>query len=341
MANTGRMLTTAQAAHRMGVSTGAVTYYIRKGVLPARETPGGHYRIEEAELEAFLARQGHQQEDTARIIVMTNQKGGVGKTTLTINLAVLLWQLDQRVLIIDLDPQAHATFSLGLNPDTVDYTIYDAMLNERNVDWNRLIRPTAFGPAIAPINIIATNADRDLSRLPTWGTCLDNVLEHIRDQFDYILIDTGPSLNNLLVNALIAADYVVIPTQLEMLSVRGLQLLRERIDEARASANPSLQIAGVVAMMVQSVVADRTMGQALRQALGQQIRVFQNPIPRSSAFKDVANERSIMAYQHPRGEHTQAYRRLLAELLRVVGGPGREALARPETAAAADVAVAG
>ena len=111
---------------------------------------------------------------------------------------------------------------------------------------------------------------------------------------------------------------MVIPTQLEMLSVRGLKLLRARIAEARKT-NPGLQIAGVVEMMVQSVIADQNMGLALRQALGEQIRVFQAVIPRSAAFKDVANERSIMTYKHPRGEYAAHYWRLLAELLRIVG----------------------
>jgi chromosome partitioning protein len=319
MSNNDRVLTTAQVADILGVSPKAVTNYIRKGLLPASETPGGHYRISMADVEAFRHHLSRPQ-DQARIIVFTNQKGGVGKTTLTVNLAVLLQQLGRSVLVVDLDPQGHATFSLGLNPDACDYTVYDAMLDEHEVDYTQLIRPTQFGPDIMPINISATEADRELSRLPIWGTCLANVLEPIRRRYNYILIDTAPHLDNLLVNALLAADFAVIPTQLEMLSVRGLKLLRARIAEARKT-NPGLQIAGVVEMMVQSVLADQNMGMALRQALGEQIRVFQSVVPRSAAFKDVANERSIMTYKHPRGEHTAHYWRLLAELLRVIGDP--------------------
>src|SRR5207248_1904663 len=162
-----------------------------------------------------------------------------------------------------------------------------------------------------------------LSNKPTWGTRLANVLRPVRGDYDYILLDAGPSLNSLTVNALYAADYVLIPTQLEMLSVKGLQLLLERIDEARAEANPRLQIAGAVAMMVQQANASRAMDEALRQALGQRgIRAFNAVIKRSIQFSEAANRRTVMAAANPRSEHTLAYRSLLAELLKVVGGPG-------------------
>jgi len=274
-----------------------------------------------------LARLSHPQEDGARIIAFSNQKGGVGKTTLTVNLGVLLWQLGLRVLIVDLDAQGHATFTLGVNPDACEYTIYDAMLNERNVDYARLIQPTPFGPDLAPNNILATNADRDLIRNPTWGKALGSVLDGVRDRYDYILLDTGPSLTVLTITGFCAAHYIVIPTQLEMLSVRGLQLLLERIDEARATANPTLQIAGAVAMMVQSINADRAMAGALRKALGQRgVPAFGTAIKRSAQFKEVANNRNVMVASHPRSEHTAAYRALLGELLKVVGGAGRDRL---------------
>jgi chromosome partitioning protein len=145
----------------------------------------------------------------------------------------------------------------------------------------------------------------------------------VRQQYDYILLDAGPSLNSLTVNALYAADFVLIPTQLEMMSVKGLQLLVERIDEARAEANPRLQIAGAVAMMVQQANASRAMDTALRQALGQRgIRAFGTVIKRSVQFSEAANQRGVMVSLNPRSEHTVTYKHLLAELLKVVGGPG-------------------
>lgn len=325
MANTGRLLKTAEAAARLGVDTGTVTRYIREGMLPAAPTVGGHYRITEADLDAFIASSTRRSDEGAIIVAFANQKGGVGKTTSVANVGVLLWQIGMRVLLVDLDPQGHLTFSFGYDPEELQHTIYTAMAGERDYNFERVILKTAFGPDLAPNNIVASSADRELSSKPTWGTLLRRVLGRVRQQYDYILLDTGPSLSNLTVNAFYAADYVVIPTQLEMLSVKGLQLLLERVDEARAEANPRLQIAGVAAMMVQQANAARTMSEALRAALGSRgVRAFSTPIKRSVQFADAANTRTIMAAVNPRSEHTAAYKRLLAEILKVVGGPGAE-----------------
>lgn len=323
MANLGKMLKTAEVGQRLGVDTGTVARYIREGILPATATVGGHYRVSEADLEAFIATGTRPKEDGAIIIALANQKGGVGKTTATANLGVLLWQMGLKVLLVDLDPQGHLTFSLGHNPEELNMTIYDAMIGERDFNIGQIILKTSFGPDLAPNNIVASNADRELSSKPTWGTRLANVLKKVRSNYDYILLDSGPSLNSLTVNALYAADFVVIPTQLEMLSVKGLQLLLERIEEARAEANPRLQIAGAVAVMVQQTNASKTMGEALHHALGQRgIRAFNTTIKRSVQFAEAANQRTIMATVSPRSEQTEAYRRLLVEILKVVGGPG-------------------
>jgi chromosome partitioning protein len=206
------------------------------------------------------------------------------------------------------------------------------MIGERDFNINQVILKTSFGPDLAPNNIIASNADRELSSKPTWGTRLATVLKRIRQNYDYILLDAGPSLNGLTVNALYAADYVVIPTQLEMLSVKGMQLLLERIDEARAEGNPRLQIAGAAALMVQMTNASRAMAEALRQALGQRgIRAFTTVIKRSVQFAEAANQRTVMAVHNPRSDQTEAYRQLLAEILRVVGGPGLDRIEMLET----------
>jgi chromosome partitioning protein len=333
MANSGKLLKTAEVAQRLGVDTGTVARYIREGILPAAATVGGHYRVSEADLEAFIASASRTKDEGAITIALANQKGWVGKTTAVANLGVILHQLGMRVLLVDLDPQGHLTFSLGYNPEELAVTVYDAMAGERDFDLSNVILKTSFGPDLAPNNIIASNADRELSSKPTWGMRLASVLKKVRRYYDYILLDAGPSLNSLTVNALYAADFVIIPTQLEMLSVKGLQLLLERIEEARAEANPRLQIAGAVAMMVQQTNAARAMNESLRQALGQRgIRAFNTHIKRSVQFAEAANQRTIIATVSPRSEQAIAYKHLLAEILKVVGGAGLDRLEALENA---------
>lgn len=325
MTTRGRMLTTAQVAERLGVSPRTVGRYIQDGQLQAIATAGGHNRVTEADLEAFLLRRTGPRLDGPVTLVIANQKGGVGKTTLTANLGVLLWQRGQRVLLVDLDPQGHLTFTLGQNPDALTHTIYSAMLDDHELSAADVILPTPFGVDLAPINTDAAEADTELSRKPLWGACLKNALQGVQGRYDYILIDSGPNLSKLTVNAFMAGDYVVIPTQLEMLSVRGLQQLLRSIDQARRDANRRLQIAGTVAMMAQAINADAAMATALQQALGPRaVRVFNTVIPRSAVFKDVANARTVLAYSNPRNRYTENYRRLLGEILGVVGGRAAE-----------------
>lgn len=333
MTNHGRMLTTAQVAERLGVSPRTVGRYIQDGQLRAVETRGGHNRIAEADLEDFLLRRSGPRPEGPVTVVIANQKGGVGKTTLAANLGVLLWQRGQRVLLVDLDPQGHLTFTLGHNPDALTHTIYTAMLDDQEQRVAEVILPTPFGVDLAPINTDAAEADTELSRKPLWGACLKNVLSTVQSHYDYIIIDSGPNLSKLTVNAFMASDYVIIPTQLEMLSVRGLQQLLRSIEQARRDANRHLQIAGTVATMAQAINADAAMAGALQQALGpRSVRVFQTIIPRSAVFKDVANARTVLSYSNPRNRYTEYYRRLLAEILDVIGG---RAVGQPESGNAA------
>src|SRR6476620_5638363 len=128
MSNGGKLLKTSEVAERLGVDTGSVARYIREGLLPAISTAGGHHRIYEADVQAFL--QGrvrtNREGNGAIIIALVNQKGGVGKTTATLNLGVLWWQLGMRVLLVDLDAQGHLTWSMGHNPERLEQTLYTA-----------------------------------------------------------------------------------------------------------------------------------------------------------------------------------------------------------------------
>jgi chromosome partitioning protein len=266
------------------------------------------------------------------VIASVNQKGGVGKTTATANLSVLLSQAGMRVLAVDLDPQGHLTLSLGHDPDGLSATIYDA-LRDSDLDPATVILETPFGPHLAPNNIMSSVAEEQLRGKFTWALCLAKVITRIRRQYDYILLDSGPNMGVLTVNCLCAADFVIIPTQMELLSVQGLNLLLGRIEEARRE-NPALTIAGAVGMMVQPINANRAVEGSLRLALGKHnIRVFETTIKRTSKFADVANERGVLVDALPRSEHAEAYRRLLAEILPIVGGAAAQSIAQ-ETAPA-------
>lgn len=231
-----------------------------------------------------------------------------------------------RVLAVDLDPQGHLTWTLGHNPDSLAVTIYDAMVGEQTAEG--VILKTAFGPDLAPNNIISSEAEDYLRGKPNWGSRLANALRNVRGNYDYIILDPGPNLSSLTINALYAADYLLIPTELEMLSLKGLQLLLKRVDETRADFNPRLQVAGAVAMMVQpNTNVSRLMDQSLRAALQKRnIRAFKTSIKRSTKYGEASMLRQIMVQAHPKSEHTRAYRNLLVELLKVVGGPGLDRL---------------
>lgn len=327
----GRLLKPSEVAERLGVDSGTVGRYIREKRLPAIYTAGGHHRVYEADVDSFLTRAERARDPGAIIIAMINQKGGVGKTTATANLGVLLHEMGLRVLLVDLDAQGSLTWSLGYQPDGVQNTIYDAIKGEPQIEMPEVILHTEAGPDLAPNNILATQADRALFGKVTWGTRLAQLLGEVRDDYDYILLDCAPNLNSLTVNGLHAADYAVIPTHLEMLSVNGLRELLQRIEEARREANARLRVAGVIAMMVQHANSNREVEGVLHEGLSEWgIRVFETPIKRSTQYGTVANRQGVMALMNPRSEHTQAYKELLAELLRVVGGPGMERLAKLE-----------
>ncbi|MDQ6694638.1 MAG: AAA family ATPase [Chloroflexota bacterium] len=327
----GKLLKPSEVAERLGVDSGTVSRYIREKRLPAIYTAGGHHRVYEVDVDAFLARAERPRDVGAIIIAVINQKGGVGKTTATANLGVLIHEIGLRALVVDLDPQGSPTWSMGYQPDAVRHTIFDAIKGEPDIPMTDLILTTEAGPDLAPNNIMATQADRVLFGKVTWGTRLAHLLDEVRKSYDYILLDCAPNLNSLTVNALHAADYVVVPTHLEMLSVNGLRELLQRIEEARREANARLRVAGVVAMMVQHANSNREVEHILHDGLAEWgIPVFHTVIKRSTQYGSIANRQGVMAAMNPRGEHTQAYRHLLAELLQMVGGPGVERISMLE-----------
>jgi chromosome partitioning protein len=284
-----------------------------------------------------------QKRTGAITLAAVNEKGGVTKTTSTANVAVMLSRIGFRVLAVDGDPQGHLTFTFGYERNTLKRTLYDVLqgktalkeivlptfVNPENLaffepdpekDQSALVR----GPDLVPINMRASTADGELRGKMTWPSLLQKALKPLLPHYDYVLIDTNPSLGVLTVNALCAAQSVLIPLVPEVLAVQGLGDLLQVVNQAREDAlNHGLTIAGVVFTKVQKYKGHQEIIASLRGDLSRELGVscFQTEIRQSAVFTNSANRRSVVVLSDPYSDHAKDYWRLLAELLTIVGGP--------------------
>ncbi len=186
-----------------------------------------------------------------KIVAIANQKGGVGKTTTAINMGACLAILEKKILIVDADPQANSTSGLGIETQPGQHTIYDCIIN--NVPANEAIIPTATPNLfILPSHIDLVGAELELVSRMKREYLMQSVLEKVRDDYDFILIDCMPSLGLLTVNALTASDSVLIPIQTEIYALEGLQKLKNTISLVKEHLNPKLKIEGIVMTMYDS-----------------------------------------------------------------------------------------
>ena len=184
----------------------------------------------------------------AKIITIANQKGGVGKTTTAINLAAAIAILEKRVLLIDADPQANATAGLGVMEDELEYSLYDCLMNDTPVK-EAIVKTELEHLDLLGSNIDLVGAELELANIDNREYRLKNILSEVADDYDYIFIDCLPSLGIITINALCAANSVLIPVQCEVFSLQGLGKLKNTINLVASSLNPGLEIEGIVLSM--------------------------------------------------------------------------------------------
>ena len=259
--------------------------------------------------------------DNCKVIAITNQKGGVGKTTTTVNLGVgLSLYHNKKVLLIDADPQSSLTASLlkGQNPDQLEMTlttVMDATIEDRPIDEFSGILHHDEGVDLLPSNIELSGMETGLFNIMSREYVLRNYIDSVRKNYDYILIDCMPSLGMMTINALVAADSVIIPSQPSFLSTKGLNLLLHSINKIKRSINPYLKIDGILFTMVDNRTnnAKDIIG-AMRDTVGQNIRVFETEIPHSVRAAECSVTGESIFTHDKNGKVAAAYEALTKEV---------------------------
>ena len=265
------------------------------------------------EYEIFPAPEALEHHGPATIIAMCNQKGGVGKTTSSINIAGALTNFGRKVLIVDFDPQGASSVGLGINANSVDNTIYTAMFNT-SMDPHDVIHHTRFPLLdIIPANIDLSAAEVQLVTEVGREQILAQVLRPLRAEYDVIIIDCQPSLGLLTVNALTAADGVIIPVAAEFFALRGVALLMQSIDKVKNRINPDLQVYGVLVTMFTKTLHCEEVLQRIYEAFDD--KVFHTVISRSIKLPDSTVAAAPITIFAPGHKTSKEYREVARELV--------------------------
>jgi len=247
---------------------------------------------------------------TTQVIAFANQKGGVAKTTTTLNLGVAFAEQGLRVLLIDLDPQGNLTMSQGLNPDTIEQSMFDVLVHRLPIE--HVIAQREVDIAVASIDL--AGAELALSSQIGRERTLEKALAPVKDRYDYILIDTPPSLGLLTINAFVASGGVIVPVQTEYLSLRGLVQLENTLQMVRENLNPGVEIIGILATMYDKrLTHSREADEILRENFGD--LVYSTRIRKTIRFAEApVKGTSVLAYE-PDGDAAELYRDLAKEVL--------------------------
>ena len=247
---------------------------------------------------------------TAKVIAFANQKGGVAKTTSTLNLGVAFAEQGHKVLLIDLDPQGNLTMSQGMNPDEIERSMFDVLVHK--IPIQDVIERRETDVAVSSIDL--AGAELALSSMIGRERSLEKAIAPIRDDYDFILIDTPPSLGLLTINALVAADGVIVPVQCEYLSLRGLVQLENTLTMIRENLNPTVEIVGILPTMFdRRLLHSKEAVDILTENFGE--LVLKTKIRKTVRFAEApVKGESVLKYD-PSGEAAALYRDLAKEVL--------------------------
>jgi len=245
-----------------------------------------------------------------RVISFANQKGGVAKTTTTLNLGVALSEQGLKVLLVDLDPQGNLTMSQGLNPDTIERSMFDVLVHRLPIE--EVIHHTEVDLAVSSIDL--AGAELALSSMIGRERALEKALAPVKERYDYVLIDTPPSLGLLTINALVASNGVIVPVQCEYLSLRGLVQLENTLSMIRENLNPTVGIEGILPTMFDSrTLHSREAVEILQENFGD--LVFETRIRKTVRYAEAPVKGTSVLKYDPTGSAAQAYRDLAKEVL--------------------------
>ena len=258
--------------------------------------------------------------NTANITAICNQKGGVGKTVTAVNLGIGLAREGKKVLLVDVDPQGSLTASLGYqHPDQLESTLADVLgfiITDKPLIPGMGIIHQAEGVDLLPANIELSGLEVTLVNTMSRETILRDYLNNVREQYDVILLDCCPSLGMLTINALAAADEVIIPMQAHYLSIKGLEQLIRTISNVKRKINPGLEIAGILITMADlRTTYSREIIELLRNSYGDKLRIFNSIIPQSIRAAETSAEGRSIYLHDPAGKVSAAYASLTREVL--------------------------
>ena len=246
----------------------------------------------------------------ARVIAFANQKGGVAKTTTTLNLGVALKEKGHSILLVDLDPQGNLTMSQGWNPDEIERSMFDVLVHKLPIE--EIIREAEVDVAVSSIDL--AGAELALSSMIGRERALEKALVSVKPKYDYVLIDTPPSLGLLTINALVASNGVIVPVQCEYLSLRGLVQLENTLSMIRENLNPDVGIQGILPTMYDGrTLHSREAVEILQENFGD--LVFDTKIKKTVRYAEAPVKGTSVLKYDPSGNAAEAYRQLAKEVL--------------------------